>query len=53
MIKWVKNVLGLSTLEAENRQLKIQLEQHRKFVNAKIAELQRKQHHCTNWHIPQ
>lgn len=36
---WVKQELGITTLELENEQLKQQLIVHEKFVTSKIAEL--------------
>ena len=39
MLKWLKEKLGISALEAENKALKIQLQYHKDFVTEKIAEL--------------
>ncbi len=39
MIKWVKNKLGITALEEENKHLRTKLLNHHKFVQKKIAEL--------------
>ncbi|MFW8602145.1 hypothetical protein ACOHYD_11790 [Desulfobacterota bacterium M19] len=39
MLKWIKEKLGISALEAENKILRAQLQYHREFVSQKINEL--------------
>lgn len=40
MFKWIKNKLGIIDLENEIKLLKFVVQQHEKFVERKIAELQ-------------
>jgi len=39
MIKWIKNLLGITALEKENRELRTCLRAHTNFVTNKVAEL--------------
>lgn len=39
MLNWIKRKLGISALEQENTELRRQLQLHRDFVSAKVAEL--------------
>ncbi len=39
MLEWIKRKLGILALAQENMELKRQLQQHRDFVSAKVAEL--------------
>lgn len=39
MLEWIKRKLGILDLERENMELKRQLQSHRDFVSAKVAEL--------------
>ena len=39
MMKWIKNKLGISALEANARRLESSMEAHRIFVRNKVAEL--------------
>ena len=39
MLKWIKKKLGILALEQENSELRQQLQGHKDFVSAKVAEL--------------
>ena len=39
IINWLKRKLGILTIESENNYLKNQLQQHKLFVDNKMAEL--------------